>query len=557
MSKKKILQTELIYGDEVRAKLLAGANKLADMVAVTLGPKGRNCMIQKPWSWPHTTKDGVTVCRSIQLKDKFEDMAAAYLKHAAGQTNAEAGDGTTTTTILSRAIFREGSRLVTAGFNSMDMKRGIDYASRKLIEALKEKSTTFEGFERIRQVATISANNDKEIGNIITEAMEQVGRDGIITVDEGGVKTELTVTEGMQYDQGFLSPYFITDPATGEAKYTDVFVLIYKGVIRSQSELMPVLEQVAVLKKPILILAEDVVGDALNLLLLNKQRGTIQSIVTKIPGFGDKRTENMLDMAAATGAQIIDPNIGLKLEDFHCPSRNEQGIPNINSAKLKAQECLGFAKKVISTADNTTILEGGGDPQQIEMRVEKIKRDMESAMNFLPEKEYYQQRLAKLVGGVAVIRVGAATETELKEKQDRFDDALSATRAAVEEGIVPGGGITLLRLSKQLEEDPSESEDFNVGVRVMKKVCEEPITIIAKNAGLSAEVIIRDVLTNPTFEFGYDARNEKHCNMYDAGIIDPAKVVRCCIQNAVSAASLLLTTEGMIAEDEEEVETKK
>jgi chaperonin GroEL len=546
MAKQK--STQNLFGDSVRKKLLEGTNKLADIVQVTLGPKGRNVMIKKPYGFPVVTKDGVSVAREVYLEDQFENMGAQLLKHIAGQTNAEAGDGTTTSTILARAIFREGARMVSSGHNPMEIKKGIDYATLKIIEELKKVSKDLEGYDQVRQVATISANGDTEIGDLIAEAMDKVGREGIITVDEGrSTFTELNVTEGMQYDQGYLSPYFVTDAASSEAKHDNPLILIYKGVIRSQMELAPVLEQVAYVKRPLLIIAEDIVADALKMLLINKERGTLQSVATRAPGYGDKRLENLVDIAAITGATVIDPALGVKLEDFYCEDRDvKTGSLNLDSAKLKL-DLLGEASRVICTANNTTILEGAGNRDQIDMRADKIRKDMET-ITFKPELEFQQQRLARLVGGVAVISVGAATETEMKEKQDRIDDALSATRAAVQEGVVPGGGITLLKLSRLVEEVAAASNDFNVGIRILKKACEEPLKLIVENAGLPSQVIIKEVLASTSFTAGYDARNEKYVDMFEAGILDPAKVVRCSIQNASSGSCSMLTTEAMICE---------
>lgn len=548
MSKPKNPITAMRYGEDVRQKILAGANKLADMVQVTLGPKGRTVMIQKAWGWPHTTKDGVTVAREIRLEDPFENMGAKYLQHVAGQSAAEAGDGTTTSTILARAILREGLKMVSSGHNPMELKRGIEYGASFLKDKLKEVSKDLEGFEQVKQVATISANGDTEIGDLIASAMEQVGRDGVITVDEGrGVTTELLVTEGMQYDQGFVSPYFINDEASGEVRYNNPLVLIYRGVIRSSNELSPILEQISFAKRPLLIIADDVTGDALKLLLINKERGTIQSVATKAPGFGDKKLENLNDIATITGATIIDPSTGARLEDFYCPTRDvNKGYIDLESAKLKLN-LLGTASRVITTSSTTTLLEGGGDRDLINMRATKIRKEM-TGLTFVPEIEFQQQRLARLVGGIAVISVGAATEGELKEKLDRIDDALSATRAAVQEGIVPGGGVTLLKLSKQLQEDSTKSHDFNVGIRILKKACEEPLRLIVGNADHPADVVIMHMLDNKDFAYGFDARNEVYVNMIDAGILDPTKVTRCAVQNAVSAAALMLTTDGMIVQ---------
>ena len=557
MASKPSTSTQIIFGDAVRKKLLEGANKLADAVQVTLGPKGRTVMLQRQWGYAHTTKDGVSVAREVKLRDLFENMAAQYLQHAAGQTAADAGDGTTTTTILARAILREGSRMVSSGHNPMEIKKGLEYAAVVTINKLKEVSRELEGFAQVKQVATISANGDAEIGQLIADAMEKVGREGVITVDAGrGLNTELIVTEGLQYDQGYLSPYFINDTASGEVKYDHPLILVYKGTIRSSVELTPVLEQAAYSKRPLLVIAEDVTNDALKLLLINKERGTVQSVATKAPGFGDKRTENLVDIAVATGATVIDPALGSKLEDFYCTERDpKNGYVNLESAKLTLKT-LGTASRVIITADSTTLLEGGGDRTQIDMRAERIRKDL-STLTFRPEIEFQQQRLARLVGGVAVISVGAATETELKEKQDRIDDALSATRSAVQEGIVPGGGVTLLRLSQAVQEQTDQTHDFNVGIKIFKKACEEPLTKIVENAGLPSQVIIKEVLSTPEFNQGYDARMEKYTDMFQAGIIDPAKVIRCAIQNATSASALMLTTEGMIAQEQDDNSSDK
>lgn len=555
MARKKIDTTETLSGEEVRKKLLAGANKLADIVQVTLGPRGRNVMIQKPWSWPHTTKDGVTVARDVKLKDHFENMAAKYLQHVAGQTNAEAGDGTTTSTILARAILREGSRMVSSGHNPMEIKKGIDYAALQMINELKTLSQPLEDFERVKQVATVSANGDTAIGDLIAEAMKKVGREGVITVDEGKeTTTKLTVTEGLQYDQGYISPYFVNDPSSGEATLDNPLILVYRGIISSSHELMPVLEQVAYVKRSLLIIAEDVTNDALKLLLLNKERGTIQAVATKAPGFGDKRLENLIDIATATGAEVIDPSLGGKLEDFRVPdSARDVANHQMDISKAKETvESMGTCSRVICTGEDTTILEGAGDKAQIQMRAEKIRTEMQG-IEFKPALDMLNQRLARLVGGVAVISVGAATETEMKEKQDRIDDALSATRAAVQEGIVPGGGVTLLRLSNKLETVEEENHDFNVGIKIMKKACQEPLKLIVENAGTASPIVIQQVLSSQEFAYGYNARAEKYTDMVSDGIIDPAKVIRCAIQNSSSAAGLMLTTEAMIAESSEEL----
>ncbi len=552
MNQRKPEVTDILTGEDVRRKMLKGANTIADIVQVTLGPRGRNVMIKKPFGWPHTTKDGVTVARDVKLKDQFENMAAQYIQHVAGQTNAEAGDGTTTSTILTRAIFREGVKMVSSGHNPMEIKKGLDYATSAIISRLADASEALEGFDQVKQVATISANGDESVGNLIADAMEQVGREGVITVDEGrGLTTELEVTEGMQYDQGYVSPYFITNPASGEAALSDPLILTYKGIISSAQELTGLLEQIAYVKRPLLIIAEDITADALRLLLVNKERGTIQVVATKTPGFGTKRTDNLVDIAIVTGATVIDPALGGKLEDFWCTDRDPStGKLNLESATLKL-DSLGTATRVISTASDTTILEGSGDQAQIDIRAKKIRKEMDTEA-FQPSIDFMNERLARLVGGVAVISVGAPTETEMKETQDRIDDALSATRAAVQEGIVPGGGITLMKLAQELDEVPTETRDFNVGIQILKKACEEPLRLIVENAGISSAVVIRDILDAADFNYGYNARVEDYTDMLRDGILDPAKVVRCAIQNATSAAGLMLTTEAMIIDHQED-----
>lgn len=522
--------TQILYGDTVRQKLLKGVNTLADVVQVTLGPKGRNVMIQKPWGWPHTTKDGVTVARSVFLPDPFENMGAMSLKHVAGRTNEDAGDGTTSSTVLARAIFREGARLVSSNHNPMELKKGIEWGVGCMVDMLKEKALPLETFEQVEQIATISANGDAEIGKIISEAMAAVGRDGVITVDEGGSKTSLEVTEGMQFDQGWLHYAFINDPESGNVLMDEVYVLLYNGIIRYQRELMPILEKVVRDggNRPVLIIAEDVVDQALALLVLNRQKGQLLCAAVKSPGFGDKRTENLVDIALSTGATVVDPTTS-KLEN------TELGD-------------LGYAKRVMITQSSTTILEGNANREAISMRVEKLRKDIQGLI-FRPEIERLNQRIARLTGGVGVISVGAATETEMKEKKDRVDDALSATKAAVAEGYVPGGGTTLYRLARALPTPPEgQAKDFYVGVDLLKRACEEPLRAIVKNAGLEpAEVLAQ--IKDAEFSYGYDARHEKYCDLIHSGIIDPAKVVRCTMQNASSAACVLLTTESMIAEE--------
>ena len=546
---------DILYGESVRSKALSGVNKLADAVQVTLGPKGRNVIIQKP-GWPHLTKDGVSVAREVSLEDVHESIAAQFIQQAAGQSNVEAGDGTTTTTILARALLREGFKMVSSGHHPMEIKKGMDYAAKTLIDKLGKVSTELEDYVQVKQVATVSANGDLCIGDMIAEAMEKVGRDGIITIDQGsGLETTLDIREGMQYDQGYISPYFITDPSTGEAALDNPLILVYKGTIRSAPEMYPLLEQIAFAKKPLLIIAEGVTGQALEALSQNKQQGVIQVIATKTPGFGDKRTENLVDIAVLTGSTVIDPGLGMKLEDFYCTGRDpESKAPILSSSKITL-DALGTAARVISTPSSTTILEGQGDKEQIQLRVDKIKNDKEG-LDFAPEMTFLNERLARLIGGVAVISVGAATETEMREKQDRYDDALSATRSAVEEGIVPGGGVALLKLSNEIKPVPVYSNDFNVGIKIFQEACKEPLKAIIRNAGQQDQVIANDLLGENDFAYGYDAHKEVFVNMIEAGIIDPAKVVRCAVQHSVSAAGGLLSTECLIAEKDNSIQQK-
>lgn len=519
---------EIIYdGDRVRAKLLRGVNALTDIVQMTLGPSGRNVMIQKPWGWPHTTKDGVTVARSVFLKDHFENMGAMHLKHVAGKTCADAGDGTTTSTVLARAIFRDGAKLVAANHNPMELKRGIDWAVKAIVEELRTKSKPLESFDEVKQVATVSANGDEEIGTIIADAMKAVGKEGVITVDEGGNRTTLDLTEGMQFDQGFLHYVFITDPEKHQVVLREVSILVYNGVLRYQRELMPILEKVAVKNKPIIIIAEDIVDQALELLAINRRRGQLQCVAVRAPGFGNKRLENLVDIATMTAAQVIDPTM-TKPEEIE-------------------ESDLGSAKTVIVEAGSTTILEGAGDREAVDRRANKIRNELKDLM-FQPEIDRLNQRLARLIGGVGVISVGAATETEMKEKKDRVDDALSATRAGVAEGTVPGGGITLYRLSELTFDPPTNMHsDFYAGIDLLCRACKEPFKAIIKNTGKEPAEVASGL--GRDFASGYNARSEVYVNMYDAGILDPAKVIRCSLENASSAAGLLLTTEGMIADE--------
>jgi len=529
MSKNKVT-SKILTGEAVRAKLLKGVNTLADIVQVTLGPRGRNVMIGKSWGWPHTTKDGVTVARDVFLEDQFENMGAMYLKQVAGKTASDAGDGTTSSTILARALFREGSKLVTAGYNPMEIKRGIDFGVEDFVKKLSEKAQDLESFDQVRQVATVSANGDSEIGDMIAEAMAAVGKEGVITVDEGGAgHTSLSVTEGLQFDQGWLRYEFINDPATGQVVFSDALVLVYNGVLRYQRELMPILEKVAEQNKPVLIIAEDIVDQALALLVVNRQKGQLQCAAVRAPGYGDKRIDNLVDISIMTGSQVIDPSTS-----------------KIEEATL---EDLGFARRVLVDRDSTTILEGRSSQDQIEMRVDRIKKELDGLI-FKPEIERLNKRLAYLTGGVGVISVGAATESEMKEKKDRVDDALCATRAAVEEGIVPGGGLALFRLSQtDITAPEGLSKDFYVGLDLLKSACQETIKAILRNAGLEPAEIIA-VIKDSEFSHGYNVRTKVFCDLFEDGILDPAKVVRCTLQNAASAAGLLLTTEGMIIQED-------
>ncbi|MDI6755276.1 MAG: chaperonin GroEL [Thermodesulfobacteriota bacterium] len=524
---------EIRYDQKARESLLRGVNILADAVRVTLGPKGRNVILEKSFGAPTVTKDGVTVAKEIELEDKFENMGAQMVREVASKTSDVAGDGTTTATVLAQAIYREGSKLVAAGHNPMELKRGIERGVEVVGEELKKLSRPTKEQKEISQVGTISANNDETIGNIIAEAMAKVGKEGVITVEEAkSMETTLDIVEGMQFDRGYISPYFVTNPEKMEVVLEDALILINEKKISNMKDLLPVLEQIAKMGKPLLIIAEEVEGEALATLVVNKLRGTLKCAAVKAPGFGDRRKAMLEDIAVLTGGQMISEEMGVKLE----------------SISLKD---LGKAKRITIDKDNTTIIEGAGDSKGIEGRVKQIRAQVEETTSDY-DREKLQERLAKLVGGVAVINVGAATESEMKEKKARVEDALNATRAAVEEGIVPGGGVAYLRSLHALDKlKLSEAQQF--GVNILKKSLEEPIRWIAQNAGYDGSIVIEKVKKEKG-NFGFDAQNEEYTDMVKAGIIDPTKVVRVALQNAASVASLLLTTEAMVAERPREKE---
>jgi chaperonin GroEL len=518
---------EIKYDQDGRSAILKGINTLADAVKVTLGPKGRNVILEKSFGSPTITKDGVTVAKEIELEDKFENMGAQMVKEVASKTSDVAGDGTTTATVLAQAIYREGVKLVTAGNNPMEIKRGMDQAVSVIVDELKKMSKKTEEQKEIAQVGTISANNDPTIGNIIAEAMDKVGKEGVITVEEAkGMETNLDIVEGMQFDRGYLSPYFVTDAERMECSLEDPYILLHEKKISNMKDLLPILEQIARSGKPFVIIAEDVEGEALATLVVNKLRGTLKCAAIKAPGFGDRRKAMLEDVAVLTGGKMIAEDLGIKLE-------------NITMADL------GQAKRVTIDKDNTTIVEGLGKKAEIEARVKQIRAQVEETTSDY-DREKLQERLAKIVGGVAVINVGAATETEMKEKKARVEDALHATRAAVEEGIVPGGGVALVRTLPALEKLKLEGEQ-QLGVNIIKKALEAPLRWIAQNTGFDGSIVVERV-KNEKGNFGFNAQTEEYEDMVVAGIIDPTKVVRCAIQNAASVASLLVTTEALIAE---------
>src|SRR3954462_7262706 len=518
---------EIVFSQAARQSIASGLNILANTVKVTLGPRGRNVIIEKSWGSPTVTKDGVTVAKEIELEDKLANMGAQMVKEVASKTSDIAGDGTTTATVLAQAIYTEGSKLVAAGHNPMDIKRGIDAAVAKIVENLKEQAKPTKGKTEIAQVGTISANGESVIGDILAEAMEKVGKEGVITVEEAKtMETTLEVVEGMQFDRGYLSPYFVTDAERMEAVFADAYILIHEKRLHSMQELLPLLEQVAKASKPLVIIAEDVDGEALATLVVNKLRGALSVCAVKAPRFGDRRKAMLQDVAALTGGQAITEDLGLKLEN------------------LTLSE-LGRAKRISIDKDNTTIIEGAGKKNDIDARVKTIRREVEETTSDY-DREKLQERLAKLVGGVAVIRVGAATEVEMKEKKARVEDAMYATRAAVEEGIVPGGGVALIRCIKALDKLTFD-DDRRYGVNIIRRALEEPLRQIAGNAGVDGSIVVAKVKEG-SGGFGFNAAKLEYEDLIKAGVIDPAKVVRTALQNAASVSGLMLTTETLIAE---------
>ena len=518
---------DIHFDDDARAQMLAGVDMLANTVKITLGPRGRNVVLDKSWGAPQVTKDGVTVAKEIELEDKFENMGAQMVKEVASRTNDEAGDGTTTATVLAQAIYREGVKLVAAGHNPMDLKRGIDAAVAMAVESIRGQARDVAGQGEIAQVATISANGDTTIGEIIAEAVEKVGNEGVITVEEAkGLATELDVVEGMQFDRGYLSPYFVTDAERMEVVLENPLILFHEKKISNVQSLLPLLEQVARSGKPVLIIAEDVEGEALAALVVNKMRGSLACAAVKAPGFGDRRKAMLEDIAILTGGRLVAEELGVKLEQV--------GL-----------EYLGTAGKVVITKDDTTLVDGAGSEQGIQGRIAQIRMQKEETTSDY-DKEKLQERLAKLAGGVAVVRVGAATEVEMKEKKARVEDALAATRAALEEGILPGGGITFLRVLDGVREMELPQEQ-KYGIEIVARALTEPLRIIAENAGVDGSIVI-DKVRNGAGAMGYNAAVDRHEDLVQAGVIDPAKVVRIALQNAASIASLLLTTQVMICE---------
>ncbi len=522
---------DIVYREDARSAVLRGVNALADAVKVTLGPKGRNVILDKKWGSPTITKDGVTVAKEIDLKDPMENLGARMVREVASKTSDVAGDGTTTATVLAQCLFREGAKNVTAGTNPMELKKGIEKAVAAVVEELKKLSKPVKG-KMIAQVGTISANTDETIGSIIAEAMEKVGKDGVITVEESkSMETSLEVVEGMRFDRGYLSPYFVTDPERMEAVLENPYILAYEKKISSMKDLLPILEKIAQQGAPLLIIAEEVEGEALATLVVNKLRGTLKCAAVKAPGYGDRRKAMLEDIATLTGGRAITEDLGIKLEN------------------LKIED-LGKAKKITIDKEDTTIIEGAGKPKEIEGRVKQIRTQIEETTSDY-DREKLQERLAKLVGGVAVIKVGAATETEMKEKKARVEDAMHATKAAVEEGIVPGGGVALLRcvaaLDKLVQDEKGLAHDVRIGIELTRRALEEPLRWIATNAGQEGSIVVAKVKEMKTDE-GFNAQTDRFENLVEAGVIDPTKVVRCAIQNASSIAALMLTTEAIVAE---------
>ena len=519
---------EVRFSDDARQRMLRGVNVLANAVRVTLGPKGRNVVVEKSFGAPTVTKDGVSVAKEIEVEDRFENMGVQMVKEVASQTSDEAGDGTTTATVLAQAVLREGLKAVAAGFNPMDLKRGVDKASMALVDALQELSLPCDDYKSIAQVGSISANADQEIGTNIAEAMEKVGKEGVITVEDGSaLVNELDVVEGMQFDRGYLSPYFINDQQSQAAELENPYVLIHDKKISNIRDLLPVLENVAKSSRPLLIIAEDVEGEALATLVVNNLRGIVKVAAVKAPGFGDRRKAMLQDIAILTGGQVISEEIGLSLE----------------KASLAD---LGGAKKIQVSKENTTIIDGAGGTAEIKGRVEQIQKEKEESTSDY-DREKLEERIAKLAGGVAVIKVGAATEIEMKEKKARVEDALNATRAAVEEGVVPGGGVGLIRARAALENLKGDNDDQGMGIGILRRAIEEPLRQIVANAGQDASVILNEVVSGEG-NYGFNAATDEYGDMVDMGIIDPTKVTRLALQNATSVAGLLLTTEAMVAE---------
>ena len=517
------------FSTDAREKMLRGVDILANAVKVTLGPKGRNVVIDKSFGAPRITKDGVTVAKEIELDDKFENMGAQMVREVASKTNDIAGDGTTTATVLAQNIVREGAKAVAAGMHPMDLKRGIDLATTEALADLTRRSKKIKTSEEIAQVGTISANGEREIGNMIAEAMQKVGNEGVITVEEAkSLETELEVVEGMQFDRGYLSPYFITNAEKMVAELEDPFILLHEKKLSNLQAMLPVLEAVVQSSRPLLIIAEDVEGEALATLVVNKLRGGLKVAAVKAPGFGDRRKAMLEDIAILTGGQVISEDLGIKLENV-------------------TLQMLGRAKRVAITKENTTVVDGAGKKKEIEGRIGQIKAQIEETTSDY-DREKLQERLAKLAGGVAVLRVGGATEIEVKERKDRVDDALNATRAAVEEGIVPGGGVALLRAKKAVEKTKSDNADVQAGINIVLRALEAPIRQIVENAGVEGSIVVAKVLENKADSFGFDAQTEEYKDLVSAGIIDPTKVVRTALQDAASVAGLLVTTEAMVAE---------
>jgi chaperonin GroEL len=517
------------FGADAREKMLRGVDILADAVRITLGPKGRNVVLEKSFGAPRTTKDGVTVAKEIELHDKFENMGAQMVREVASKTNDAAGDGTTTATVLAHAIVREGAKSVAAGMNPMDLKRGVDKAVEAVVADLKKRSKKVKSNEEIGQVGTISANGDKTVGKMIAEAMAKVGNEGVITVEEAkSLETELDVVEGMQFDRGYISPYFITNADKMLAELEEPFILIHEKKLSSLQPMLPILEAVVQGGRPLVIIAEEVEGEALATLVVNKLRGGLKVAAVKAPGFGDRRKAMLEDIAIVTGGQVISEDLGIKLENV----------------KLNM---LGTAKKVRITKDDTTIIDGSGKKADIQARVGQIKQQIEETTSDY-DKEKLQERLAKLAGGVAVIRVGGATEVEVKEKKDRVDDALNATKAAVEEGILPGGGAALLYATKALSGVTGENEDQNAGIAIVRKAIQSPIRQIVENSGVEASIVVGKLLEQKSNTYGFDAQSEQYVDLVEAGIVDPTKVVRTALQDAASVAGLLITTEAMVAD---------